>query len=496
MKKRLCFGILFFVVVGVFAFLLTRYDNVPATNPFYEQDDYSVEDFVVTNHYFGFEIPASKLSMTSKEIKGNHASFEMSLSDFSFIKATADCELVLRDHLAVEPTRKIYQKDELTSSDFTAQIVYEDGRAEDVAITGFGSDNAQTAVAGEDVLFNTPYGVYSADFEVIDAEKIIAAELDDELLEAGTEYELPDDYALSLVFKDETVRNLSLSDVDVVWENGSNILKHGANTVTFKWGNVEDSHVVNALGEPIIQSDEFPMHYKDLETEITVTKERHFDTDCFVAHIITSNPVALKTTYSEKGNLTHDVMSNVAAYRNAILMINGAFDTERTANPIVRNGEIIVDRGWPNPAYGQMLAMNKDGHFYEMKTKIKYEMADNGLWHCWNFWNGFTIKNGERIVKGDGARHPRTFVGEVLRDDGLLEYYFIVANGRKAESIGLTHDMESEIMAEKGCYVAYNLDGGGSSEMMFNGKILNSPSDGQERQDVDFIYFEMWEGVN
>lgn len=33
-----------------------------------------------------------------------------------------------------------------------------------------------------------------------------------------------------------------------------------------------------------------------------------------------------------------------------------------------------------------------------------------------------------------------------------------------------------------------NLDGGGSSTMLFEGKLLNSPSDGKERNDADFLY--------
>ena len=32
--------------------------------------------------------------------------------------------------------------------------------------------------------------------------------------------------------------------------------------------------------------------------------------------------------------------------------------------------------------------------------------------------------------------------------------------------------------------------------MIFDGKILNQPSDGGERWDHDFIYFELWSGIN
>jgi exopolysaccharide biosynthesis protein len=44
---------------------------------------------------------------------------------------------------------------------------------------------------------------------------------------------------------------------------------------------------------------------------------------------------------------------------------------------------------------------------------------------------------------------------------------------------------------ERGCTVAYNLDGGGSSTMYFNGEVINNPTDGRhegERKISDIIY--------
>ena len=45
------------------------------------------------------------------------------------------------------------------------------------------------------------------------------------------------------------------------------------------------------------------------------------------------------------------------------------------------------------------------------------------------------------------------------------------------------------ILKEKNCHIGYNLDGGGSSVMMFNGKVLNDPCYG-ERADIDYIYIK------
>jgi len=46
----------------------------------------------------------------------------------------------------------------------------------------------------------------------------------------------------------------------------------------------------------------------------------------------------------------------------------------------------------------------------------------------------------------------------------------------------------ARIMADLGCQVAYNLDGGGSSAMYWDGRIINRPSNGGERATSDILY--------
>ena len=72
-----------------------------------------------------------------------------------------------------------------------------------------------------------------------------------------------------------------------------------------------------------------------------------------------------------------------------------------------------------------------------------------------------------------------------------LHYIFIVSDGRTAQSSGLSLLDLAEVMQEYGCTEAYNLDGGGSSTMVFNGKVINNPTDGRsygERRVSDIIY--------
>ena len=67
---------------------------------------------------------------------------------------------------------------------------------------------------------------------------------------------------------------------------------------------------------------------------------------------------------------------------------------------------------------------------------------------------------------------------------------FVVVDGRSAGySRGVTMTEFAEIFVELGATVAYNLDGGGSSAMVFNGSLVNNPlGKGQERGTSDILY--------
>lgn len=76
-------------------------------------------------------------------------------------------------------------------------------------------------------------------------------------------------------------------------------------------------------------------------------------------------------------------------------------------------------------------------------------------------------------------RAPRTAVG--LTRYG--ELFITVVDGRQPDlSIGMTLEELAEFLFKEGVVDALNLDGGGSSTMVVNGKLLNSPSDGKERK--------------
>ena len=86
------------------------------------------------------------------------------------------------------------------------------------------------------------------------------------------------------------------------------------------------------------------------------------------------------------------------------------------------------------------------------------------------------------------ADNPRTAIG--VYEPG--HYILLVSDGRTKESKGLTLYELAEFLQELGVTTAYNLDGGGSSTMVFQGEIVNNPTTNgrkiTERSVSDIVY--------
>jgi exopolysaccharide biosynthesis protein len=77
----------------------------------------------------------------------------------------------------------------------------------------------------------------------------------------------------------------------------------------------------------------------------------------------------------------------------------------------------------------------------------------------------------------DSNRAPRTAVG--LAGSRV---WFVVVDGRQPDvAIGKSHHELALFMQRLGCTDALNLDGGGSSTLWYEGRVMNRPSDGAPR---------------
>jgi exopolysaccharide biosynthesis protein len=104
------------------------------------------------------------------------------------------------------------------------------------------------------------------------------------------------------------------------------------------------------------------------------------------------------------------------------------------------------------------------------------------------------VRDGQAITFTNAfatARHPRTAAGI---DSSGTQLTLLVVDGRQPElSVGMTLAELSEEMIRLGCAAAINLDGGGSTTLVYRNpenrklEVLNSPSDTKERSVADVL---------
>lgn len=237
-----------------------------------------------------------------------------------------------------------------------------------------------------------------------------------------------------------------------------------------------------------IKTDSYPMSYSNESKglSIEITKENHFEAVCYVAHVTMKNPAHLKTVYSyrewsNKGLPISEVNKDI----DSILMVNGDFRSVSYGedNGIIRNRQVV------NNILVNGIGLYMDGTIKEVKSSPS-QLLSSGVRDTFTF-GPVLVRDGKIIPEKNDTRHPRTFIGQIYREDDTLEYYIIVADGRWPDySMGLTNYEMASILKDNGCDFGYNIDGGGSSCMNFLGKTLNKPSDGRERYDVDYIFIK------
>ena len=87
------------------------------------------------------------------------------------------------------------------------------------------------------------------------------------------------------------------------------------------------------------------------------------------------------------------------------------------------------------------------------------------------------LRNGEK-AEGDLLYNPRTGIG-ISKDK--TKVFLVVADGRNEDSKGATMVDFGQIFKTLGAWDAVNMDGGGSSVMVVDNQVVNSPSDGYVR---------------
>ena len=250
-----------------------------------------------------------------------------------------------------------------------------------------------------------------------------------------------------------------------------------------------DSIVKNTdTGEVTTNSDS----YIDDNIKITINEYRENDTTIYVADVEVSDSSYLQTAFANDtyGKNIVDETSSIASGVGAILAINGDFYGVQRQGFVLKNGKIY--RSTSNSNEDLVIYKNGDWEFINEENTDLEKLLDNGAYNVLSFGPGL-INNGNILVSVNDEvdkamkNNPRTAIGKISDN----HYVFVVSDGRTSESTGLTLYELATFMKSLGCEMAYNLDGGGSSTMYFNGKVINNPTSGRsikERSVSDIVY--------
>lgn len=173
-------------------------------------------------------------------------------------------------------------------------------------------------------------------------------------------------------------------------------------------------------------------------------------------------------------NILHEPASST------VIRDNIRYNVTRGALGILNNGDI--DIGWASTKGDSILVWNKPINNRPGKPGISdYENA--------KFWDVIDAMHAGPILISDGKINitseeevffntpvdgvqPRSAIGYRLNGDIII----IVVDGRQVDSRGVYLEELAILMSQFNCHEALNLDGGGSSALIIDKKLINRPN--------------------
>lgn len=266
-------------------------------------------------------------------------------------------------------------------------------------------------------------------------------------------------YLATLFYSDETIEEVlkKHSIIEPEEDTDTSLIKDDSN------------NYIDEYDKEILDRD------KDDLYKLIKIKEKSYE--AYLVAIYDSSKIRL--VYSKYLGSSGEYLVDMAKRENAILAINGGgfIDINGQSNggqplgTVIADSKIISDYGNSNYGGGIIGFTNDDKLFLGRLTA--QEALDMGIRDAVEF-GPFLIVNGvSSFINGNGGYgvHPRTAIGQ--RKDGIV--LFLVVDGRRLGVMGADMNDLTEIMLRYHAYNAANLDGGNSSVLVIDNKIVNHP---------------------
>ena len=220
---------------------------------------------------------------------------------------------------------------------------------------------------------------------------------------------------------------------------------------------------------------------------------RYKNANCHIADIYICDITSFRTVLANDRTYSYESVESMGLRNNAIVAVNGDYYGLRKNNNdfIVRNGMMYYDKNKPKSEFDVcILYGNGEMRSYFYKDFNPNEAINRGVWQAWVFGPKL-LDDGKPVLSpyidsysGILNINPRTVLG--YYEPG--HYCIVCVDGRSSESYGLSMENLALFMSEQlGCKDAYNLDGGDTSVMYFNGKLANVRSGSGKRTCSDAV---------
>lgn len=257
------------------------------------------------------------------------------------------------------------------------------------------------------------------------------------------------------------------------------------------------STVSASSGVPVVSATAYTSDAASITISTLATGTGDAKVTYFVADVTLTDATTLRSAFAEDsfGQNIVENTSDIAKDNNAIFALNGDYYGFRDTGIVIRNGIAFRDAGARSG-----LAFYRDGsvRVYDETAVSADQLVTDGVWNTLSFGPAL-LADGEIVdgiddveVDTNFGNHsiqglqPRTGVGVIDTNHLVL----VVVDGRSdGYSAGVTMTGFAEIFQSLGATIAYNIDGGGSSTMYFNGALVNDPlGKGEERGTSDILY--------
>jgi len=221
--------------------------------------------------------------------------------------------------------------------------------------------------------------------------------------------------------------------------------------------------------------------YKSANINVTITTVEEKALVYSVADIYVSDVRYLRSALGENGFRSRGYATDLAEANNAVVAISGDYYSARQEGVVVRNGYLYRET-----RYEDVCILLRDGRMLTITdSQLDLdELKEASPWQVWSFGPRL-LENGKALTKFNSTverNNPRSAIGYV--EPG--HYYFVQVDGRGANgSRGMTLEQLAQLFESLGCETAYNLDGGQTAGIVWDGELVSFP---YGRMISDIIY--------